>query len=121
MSCNIDSVHTPVLKAWMHAKDVVRLCEEEALAECNFLEEMIEEAEAADGEKKLKITSFDWYGEGSGRNHGVLINEIAPKIMGEVEAIFSWEGGYSVTGLLIKDGRVAECGVEQRLIKPAGW
>lgn len=127
MGWNIDSVDTPVLNAWMKAGDVVKLYKklEDELAEGNFLEEMLGEAETAcaDGDKdrQIKLPNFWWYGGYSGTSHKTLIKKIAPKVMGEVEAIFYWEGGESISGLAIKDGKVAECEVEQRLVKPEGW
>lgn len=69
----------------------------------------------------VELENLWWYGEGSGNRHEFLVKVVAPLIKGEVEAIFTWEGGDSVSGLAIKDGKVIECEVEQRLVKPEGW
>ena len=48
----------------------------------------------------------------------ILIKLVAPKIMGKVEAIFTWEGGEWQTGLIIEDGTVIECDVSKKLLRP---
>lgn len=123
MSYNADSVHTNVLDAWMRADDVLRLYAryQQDIPEINFLEDILEDARAVDGDSSVKLRSLMWSGEWSGHSfREVLIEKIAPHIMGKVEAIFFWERGDSVTGLLIEDGRVAECKVECRIIRPEG-
>lgn len=62
---------------------------------------------------QVKLPNLWWYGEFSGTSYeDVLIKVVAPYIQGEVEAVFFWEGGDSVTGLHIKNGKVTEMDVE---------
>lgn len=121
MSTNIDHTETPVLEAAIHVKDLKKLQKkyEDELPEGCFLNDL--DAEDADKDGYVRLRSFDWYGQFSGTSHDMLVKKIAPKIKGDVEAIFTWEGGEFLTGLLIKDGKVAECEIEQRLVKPKGW
>ena len=70
---------------------------------------------------EVKLESFEWHGTGSGHAFDFLKNEVAPKVLGKVEAIFCWEGGFNFSGLLIKDGRVAEGEVIKSVKKPKGW
>lgn len=128
MSYNIDHIETLVLDAYMRAKDVVRLYKkyEGDLCEDNFLSELFAPAQAActagDSEYALKITTLTWRGAWSGSSYkDVFLKNIAPHIKGVVEAVITWEGGDSVSGLLIKDGKAAEVEVEYQLKKPDGW
>lgn len=67
---------------------------------------------------RIKLKNLSWYGEGSGRAYeDHFIKDVAPLIHGRVDAIFTWEGGDSVTGLRIKDGVATECKVEMRLVE----
>ena len=69
----------------------------------------------------VELENLWWAGEGSGRSWDTLVNEVAPLIKGEVEAVFTWEGGDSTTGLAIKNGKVAKCNVAMTLEKPKNW
>ncbi len=111
MSYNIDSSNTLTLDAWMRAADVVAFRRElsDELPECHLLVPMIAAAEEAlvrgEVDARIRIEKFWWYGEGSGRAWGdVFIPSIAPKIMGLVEGILTWEGGDSFSGFRIRDG-----------------
>lgn len=128
MSYNIDSIKTPVLDAWMTARDVVTLftkTEDEQAEDCilwDLLHASNQAMDAGDPERRIRIPHFSWRGEMSGSTwKPTFIEQIAPHIMGTVEAIVCWEGGASFTGLLIHDGKVAECEVEMRVVKPEGW
>ncbi len=44
-----------------------------------------------------------------------LIDKIVPYIHGHVEAVFTWEGGDSHSGLIIEDGEAWEAEVKMRL------
>ena len=123
MSYNIDHVEAYVLDAWMTAKNVVSLYKklEGELAECNFLEEMVGEATQAliDGEpeKRIKLPNIWWYGSYSGTSFETFEKKIAPKIMGEVEAVCTWEGGDSTTAFVINDGVYSEADVEIKVVR----
>jgi hypothetical protein len=124
MSYNIDHVEAHVLDAWMTAKDVVSLHKklEGELAEGNFLEDMVDDATQAmlDGEpgKRIKLPNVWWYGEFSGRSfEEVFQKKIAPKIMGKVEAVCTWEGGDSTSAFSIEDGVFEDCDVEIKVRK----
>jgi hypothetical protein len=70
---------------------------------------------------RIKLPNFNWRCEGSGHSLLILKTTVAPLIRGEVQAIFTWEGGDSVSGIAVKDGRVLECDVVQSLELPKDW
>lgn len=70
----------------------------------------------ADQPVRIPLESFWWHGEGSGHSYDFLKDVVCPKIHGRVEAIFTWEGGDSF-GVIVKDGTVTECRVEQKLVR----
>ena len=131
MSYNIDSVEALVLDARMTAKDIKKCMREkqDELPEACFLEYAVVYADKAlemgepDREisigrrfgKRPKDLYFDWQGEGSGHAYDLLKEFIAPMIRGRAELVFTWEGGDSLTGLIIEDGKVTECDVVQTL------
>ena len=126
MSYNVDSVEVKHNSASLRARDVIELHDDYDLPESCFLYEMYEPAKAAllDGEptRLMPIPNLRWHGKGSG--HGVedvLEKEIAPRIRGRIDAILVWEGGDSITGISIRDGKYVTCAVEQRLVLPEGW
>ncbi len=52
---------------------------------------------------------FWWSGEWSGNSwNEVFIKKVAPKILGTLEAVVTWEGGDSHSGLRIRNGKVTE-------------
>lgn len=121
MSYNIDSVTCLKLEAWMYSQDIRRFLEDDeegriSLAEGNFLTEISQKSLQKD-DVKIKLPNLWWYGEFSGTSYKeVLIKQIAPLIHGEVDAVLTWEGGDSVSGLRIKDGVVEEMDVEYVLV-----
>ena len=119
MSYNIDSTRIVKLDAHIRVTDVARYANYDDIPEGDFLEDLVNETPDTEGFVRLK--RFDWYGEGSGRGFDFLVKVLAPLIRGEVEVVFTWEGGDSFSGLLIRDGVVAQCEVELRCIHPAGW
>lgn len=126
MSYNIDTVESNVIDAWMTARDVVELSDECELPSGSFLEEMQSAALVAlkegDPNRRLPLPSLEWRGEWSGRSFQEVLQErVVPKIRGRAEAILIWEGGDSVSGLLVNDGKFAECKVVMQIVKPDGW
>lgn len=151
MSYLIDSAEAVVLDARIDAMDVIALYEEheDLVPEINFLYDMYEEARdvvnrpAACGSCKKKndsdavfckqcgkklptrksvdieIERFHWNGHRD--SYDLLIEKIGPKMKGEAEVVFTWEGGDRFTALCFKDGKVAECDVEFKITKPEGW
>lgn len=124
MSYNIDHVETTVLDAYMLAEDIRRLHNEHSdageLAECNFIDDHIDEALQAIKEKRedqrIKLRNFDWYGCWSGNSYELLEKKIVPFVKGRVEAIFTWEGGDSEGAMIIKDGKQIECELEKKIV-----
>lgn len=117
MSYNIDSVSIESMDAKIKKADLRRLLRSlDTLPESNFLEEHSDHE--PDGDGYIKLASFYWCGESSGRAFEDLVKKVSKKIVGHVEAIFTWEGGDSVSGLIIKDGEATECDVEMRLVRP---
>lgn len=125
MSYNCDSVNEIVLNATMQANYGCSSFSKRARTEVSFLYDMEDAALKAKEEKDLKreipLPIFSWCSIGSGRSMDFLEKKVVPKIKGEVEAIFYWEGGDAIDGLLVKNGKCVRVGVEQRLIKPEGW
>lgn len=128
VSYNVTDVTPLVLDARMTAEDIATFYDEleDDLPEGNFLESIIDEARAAiaagEPDREIALKNFWWYGDWSGRSlDDVLISTIAPEIRGKVEAIVTWEGGDSVDGILIEDGRAARCKIERRVVRPEGW
>lgn len=125
MSTDISDVICPIFNAYMEAKDIIKIYEEdeEYLPEGNLIEDHYEQAKSvlADDsviDKKIILQRLWWYGEGSGRCFVEgFIEKIAPKIMGKVEAIFMWEGGNDPEGIVIEDGVIFSGRVEMRVIK----
>ncbi len=124
MGTYIDHVETLVLDAWMLAKDVIVLHHKHRLAEINFLDSILDEAVGAlddpSNHQKIKLKNFWWCGTHSATSfEDTLIEKIAPKIMGRVEAIFTYEGGMGQDGLIIVDGVVTKCDVPAKLVPSA--
>lgn len=120
MSTNINNVKVIALDAKIAEKDLREFRREgrrSGIAEINFLDEANGKEPDADGFVRLR--GFDWSGEFSGRTYETLVREIAPKIVGRVDAVFVWETG-DLTGLVIEDGDVAECDVALKLVPKAG-
>lgn len=113
MSTNIDAVTLLTIDAWMDARDILRLIEEHKgrLPDTCFLrkhkKKAMDSVLEGIGDGRLRLTSFNWTGEGSGHAYEeVLIEKIAPKVHGHVEAVFQWEGDGWLSGLRIVDGKV---------------
>lgn len=125
MSYNVDSVNEIVLNATMRADHVLSLLEKDEHPEICFLYDMEDAAvtakEEKDPKREIPLPNFSWCSTGSGRSMDFLTKKVIPKIKGEIEAIFIWEGGDAIDGLLVKNGKCVRVDVEQRLIKPEGW
>ena len=69
----------------------------------------------------VPVWCFWWFGEFSDTSYeDVLIKQIAPKIHSRIEMIFTWEGGDSVTGLIIDEGRATKMDVARALVPKKG-
>ena len=108
MSCNISHCETLKCDAWLSVADVEEILnhEEDWLPEMNFMEKATPFQVAKAG--KYVIKEFTWCGTCSGHFWGTFIDDIAPRIKGTIEAVITWEGGESVRGLRIKDGKVSQ-------------
>lgn len=68
-------------------------------------------------EQTIKLKKLSWCGEGSGNSfEDVFVKKIAQHIMGKADLVYTWEGGDSLSGLRIIDGKVEECDVVQTLV-----
>lgn len=65
---------------------------------------------------RIQIKCFDWHGEGSSSCYNFLLETVAPKIHGSIDAVLTWEGGDFLSGLRIRDGVVEVCDVVQTLV-----
>ena len=54
----------------------------------------------------LTIKEFEMYGEGSGTFFYYILENALKQSTGELEAIIIWEGGDSITKLIVKDGNL---------------
>lgn len=74
-------------------------------------------ADLASLRDELRASKFWWSGECSGGTwEETFLPKIAPKIRGTIEAVVTWEGGDSHTGLRIRDGKVTEPEVVMTLV-----
>ena len=62
-------------------------------------------------EGNLHVTSMDLSGEGSGSLMDEVIENAFKQSTGEFEAVMIWEGGDSITKMIVKDGILTEEGV----------
>jgi hypothetical protein len=108
MSYNISHCETLKCDAWISSEDVEEILkhEDEWLPEMNFMQDVKPFQVAKAG--KYVIKEFEWCGTCSGYFWDKLLLNIAPKIHGTIEAVVTWEGGDSVSGLRIKDGKVSQ-------------
>lgn len=61
--------------------------------------------------------SLTWCGEGSGYSYvDVFLKEVVPCLKGKADFVLTWEGGDSITGLRIKDGKAVEMDVAHKLV-----
>ncbi len=60
----------------------------------------------------LTVTEFEMYGEGSGNFMHYVLYDAFRQSAGELEAILVWEGGDSITRLIVNDGVLTEEEIE---------
>ncbi len=60
----------------------------------------------------LCIDEFEMYGEGSGSFRNYVLDNALKQSTGELEAALVWEGGDSITKLVVKDGELTETEIE---------
>lgn len=117
MSYNVDSFKVLRCDAWMLAADVAELLakyEGDLPSNC-FLYDVANRGPDEDGRMAIRADKFRWTGVWSGNSWPVLIEHVAPKIHGTIEAVVTWAGGDSFGGLRIVDGKVTEPEVIQTL------
>lgn len=125
MSYNIDSV--TMLKndnLRMTVGNVRRLVVqlEEDLPEFNFLTNLnrdiksrIKIGETLSDEIELPINELAWCSTWSGNSFSIFLKKVAPHILGSADAIYTWEGGDSISGLRIVNGVATQHDVIQAL------
>lgn len=62
------------------------------------------------------ITNISWCGEFSGHSYDLFIERVLPKIEGKMELFVLWEGGESIEGLRVENGKVTEHEVKFSLV-----
>ncbi len=86
---------------------------DEGLPEGNFLTypECLIRCEDS-SEDEFEIIMPWWYGSWSGNSFETLETKILTKTRGTADLIFIWEGGDSITGLRVTDGKVEDMTVK---------
>lgn len=105
----------------MLARDIITLDYFHHLPESCFVREHLDAAMKALADdkpnKRIKLKNFWWTGTRSATSYeDVFLKIVAPKVLGKVEVIFTWEGGEWQTGLRIEDGKVTEFDVAKTLV-----
>jgi len=116
MSYNIDTVQVLTLDAWMAEVDRDRLAVElkDELPERCFLTE--EDAFGPNESGTRKLLMFSWSGVWSGNSMGNgTFQRVAACLHGRIEAVLIWEGGDSISGLRVVDGKVSNPAVVHAL------
>ena len=127
MSYNITNIDTLYINATMAWEDLRGLIKNhrDSIPEICFLEDLYEVAELLETppqeDEKIKITKISWSAMFSGNTWKFFQQTVAPLIKGEVQGIATWEGGDSIEGFGIKDGKFYSCNVIQRLDLPEGF
>lgn len=100
-------IHTR--KDWhpQHPK-IINVETNEVIIECCCGQEI--KAILKDG--NLHITEFEIYGEGSGTLMNWILEPALKQSTGELEAVLVWEGGDSITRLLVNNGELKSENVE---------
>lgn len=121
MSYNIDHIEVLSGALSIRVADLRRLrraLKETAPKNC-FLDDLASKLEKIDEPpKEMTIDSarFWWHGEGSGNSYSdVFLPAVVPCLRGTADLVLTWEGGDSVSGLRIADGKATECKVVQTL------
>ncbi len=116
MSYNIDS--TEYLKGKLFiTRKVARMAQEEYvddLPESNLLDGLKLDSKLPDDDV-LEIKSPWWSGTGSGHSYDEVLPAILALTTGTADIMFTWEGGDSVTGLRVVEGKVSKKKVKQSL------
>lgn len=119
--CFLDEMRKAAEEA-LRARVTCARCEGETPVGAEFCMRCGTKLDAPKDPPTVRLPNFWFYGEGSGGAYSEdVLESVAKHVRGEVQAIFIWEGGDSVTGVAIKDGKYAKCKVEQRLVLPEGW
>lgn len=115
MSYNIDTVHIIDSKnPWMSKKDYDKFKrareqgDKEYPEDC-FLDNVVKHGpQYKDHSDRVPILNVNWRGEGSGWSYDFLKKEILTKVHGQLDLVFVWEGGDSISGLRVVNGKVTE-------------
>jgi len=75
-------------------------------------------AEAQEGPATVEITSFHWGGCGSGHAYYDALPRFLAALEGSADLVFVWEGGDSISGVRVENGKVVEHEVVQTLGPP---
>lgn len=111
-SCFLRDIQGPILRSTL-GDEIAASISSVAAATWEKVERML----GSNGDIDLELLGFAWCGGWSGNSYEeVLIKEVAPRIRGVVEAVFTWEGGDYRSGLRIQDGVAVECDVAYRLV-----
>jgi len=117
VSYNIDSTEILSGSLTIAVSDLLRLhAELRSVPEVNFIGEMKARYDGLDEKpEEMHLPSFWWCGECSGTSYDKLLSDIIPCLRGKADIVLTWEGGDSVSGLRIEDGKCIECDVVQTL------
>ena len=95
------------------------------LPESNFMEpflDYIDKWPKRNGEvppRAFKIENLDWYGaiSGTSLNDGMM-SRIVALLEGEADFLFIWEGGDTISGHVVRDGKMYDVEHQYKLIIP---
>lgn len=111
VSYNIDSVLIVAGAVRIRNADLARLKDEtDKHPEACFLEDL-EVSEYDEPDCELEVPSLQWTGDGSGWSFDYFKETVVPCLRGQVDLVLIWEGGDSVTGIRIQDGKAIDCDV----------
>ncbi len=122
MSYNVDDFKVLSGQLSIRAADVRKLRKGyKANGPCNetFVDDLFEIIDGEDDAPQIieiEMSEFRWTGEGSGSSWDYFTDSVVPMLRGSADVVVVWEGGDSVTGLRIQDGKATDMGVKMTLV-----
>lgn len=117
MSTNISNITGNFFDAKISRENLIDLLLEleEDMPEICFLR-YLKSMCKPDEQGYYSITNISWCGKFSGHSYDLFIERVLPKIEGKMELFVLWEGGESIEGLRVENGKVTEHEVKFSLV-----